>query len=205
MIYEEYKYVVSLPKGQIIEELKQKSKSGNLTDDDYKKLEAFVSDSVYHEADYLKGYENIKNELPLINRLVNELSKLQYTWNFKKFDVYQVNLTLYGPGGSYHPHDGSILIYTTVDGAFKNNDNPSNIIIHEVTHIGIEESIISTYHVPHTMKERIVDTFVALHFGKDLPNYRIQSMGETRTDEYLNEKSDFKELHNIVEQVLHEK
>ncbi len=66
----------------------------------------------------------------------------------------------------------------------------------------MEESIISTYNVPHSMKERIVDTFVSLNFEKYLPNYKLQHMGEKRTDEFLNKKSDFKDLPQIVEQIL---
>ena len=203
--FEAHNYQVSLPKGSLIEELKQKAKSGNLSDYDYEKLEEFVLDSVYNKAGYQMGYEKIKNELPLINQMINQLGRSRFSWGFKEFEIYTVNLTLYGPGGSYNPEEGSILIFTTDKGQFKNYDNPSNTIIHEIVHIGIEESIVMNYNVPHALKERIVDSFVSLNFGQLLPNYRIQDMGDKRTDPYLKKARNLKELDKIVEQILNGK
>ena len=200
--FEANNYQVSLPQGSIIEELKQKAKSKQLSDSDYARLESFVKDSVYKKSDYLKGYEKIELERPLLNKMINELSQSNFNWEFKAFETYQVNLTLYGPGGSYNPDEGSILIYTTPEGKFKNYANPSNTLIHEVVHIGIEETIVAKYNVPHTLKERIVDTFVSLYFSQYLPNYRIQDMGESRTDKHLKTKTDLEHLDKIVELTL---
>ena len=97
------------------------------------------------------------------------------------------------------------MIFTTPTGGFKNYDNPANTIIHEVIHIGIEEAIISELNVPHALKERIVDKYVMLYYSPFLPDYRIQDMGDTRIDKYLNEIGDLKELDKIVEKVLAEK
>ena len=199
--FEENNYQISLPKGQIVEELKVKSKSGNLVTEDYVRLERFVMDSVYDESDYRKGFEKIVKEAALINKMINQLNKSKFNWAFKTFETYSLNLTLYGPGGSYNPDEGSILIYTTPTGQFKNYDNPANTIIHEVVHIGIEEAIITKYNVPHALKERIVDTFVSLNFGQDLPDYRIQDMGDKRTDQYLTSISSLKDLDKIIEQL----
>ncbi len=203
--FEAHNYQVSLPKGHLIEELKQKSKSGKLKNEDYKRLEKYVRDSVYNNADYLKGYEKIMSEIDLINKMINQINTSDFNWDFREFKIYTVNLTLYGPGGSFNPDEGSILIYTTSTGQFKNYDNPSYTIIHEVIHIGIESAIISRYDVSHPLKERIVDTFVSLHFGNYLPEYRIQDMGEYRTDQHLKEVDDFKELDTIVSQIQNKK
>lgn len=200
--FEEHNYQVSLPKGALIEELIQNVKSGITSDNDYDRLERFVLDSVYNKSDYMSGYDKISSEKPLINKMINQLEDLNYNWNFKTFELYQINLTLYGPGGSYDPNLGSILIFSTEDGRFKSYKNPSNTIIHEVTHIGIEESIITKLNVPHPLKERIVDTFVKLNFGKYLPNYKIQGMGDERIDKYLKEVNDLKTLDEIVEAIL---
>ena len=54
------------------------------------------------------------------------------------------------------------------------------------------------------MKERIVDTFVSLNFQKDLPDYRIQDMGENRTDAYLKDRTDLNSLDTIVKDILSE-
>lgn len=203
--FEDNNYQIILPKGLFIQKLKGKSKSENLINKDYEQLKKFVKDSVYNKADYQKGNEKIKNELVLINKMINEISQSEYNWKFKEFKTYQVNLTLYGPGGSYDPDEGSILIFTTANGHFKNYDNPSNTIIHEITHIGIEEAIISKYQVPHSLKERIVDTFVFLNFKQYLPAYRIQDMGEIRPDQYIKTKTDLKKLDSFVEIIMKEK
>ncbi|MEM1120092.1 MAG: hypothetical protein AAGJ18_06555 [Bacteroidota bacterium] len=200
--FEQNNYQLSLPEGALIEALKQKSKAGTLSDDDYTQLEAFMIDSIYKASAYQAGFAKIEQEIDLLNKMIEQINPANFGWPFKKFDTYQVNLTLYGPGGSYNPDEGSLLIFTTPKGQFKNYENPANTIIHEIVHIGIENSIIGKYNVPHTLKERIVDTFVQLHFGQYLPHYRIQEMGENRSDKYLKKVGDFKNLDQIVEQIL---
>lgn len=202
--FEEYGYQVSLPSGELIEELKEKSRAGSLTDNDYQRLETFLVDHVYNKANYQEGYDLLVKETELIDRMISELNGSAFSWGFKEFENYAINLTLYGPGGSYNPFEGSILLFTTSDGEFKGYKNPANIVIHEIVHIGIESSIITQYNVPHTLKERIVDTFVSLHFKQYLPEYRVQDMGEYRTDPYLKEVDDFTQLDSIVHTILTE-
>lgn len=197
--FEANNYQVSFPQNPLIEQLKVKSKQNKLTDADYESLIALMHDTVYNHADYQAGYNKIEQNLALLDSMIQQLNPAQFDWNFKSYETYQVNLTLYGPGGSYNPDEGSILIYTTPEGQFKGYDNPINTLIHEIVHIGIEASIVGKYDVPHQLKERIVDTFVSLNFGTYLPDYRIQNMGDTRTDAYLKSKLDFKELDKIVE------
>ena len=136
--------------------------------------------------------------------MVSRIGECIWHWPFKAFDNDQINLTQYGSGGSYHPDDGSILIFTTPQGQFKQYDNPANTNIHEIIHIGIEASIIQQLKVPHTLKERIVDLYVQLSFHKELPDYRIQNMGDKRIDQYLNKKKQLKHLHQIIETFMKE-
>lgn len=200
--FEANNYDVSLPKGSLIDELIVKTKSGTLVDADYTRLERFMTDSVYNATDYQSGFQKIEGQLVLINKMISEISGLDLNWSFRLFDTYQINLTLYGPGGSYDPDRGTILIYCTPRGQFRSYDNPANTIIHEVTHIGIEESIINKFDVPHALKERIVDSFVLLNFTKDLPDYRIQDMGDYRIDQHLKSKMDLKKLDEYVMKVI---
>lgn len=200
--FEQNNYQVSLPKGPLIASLKEKAKKDKLDDSDYKALQSFIRDSVYSKDDYQQGYSRIKSELPLINTMITELALVDYKWNFKTFDVYEVNLTLYGPGGSYNPDEGSLLVYTTPQGLFKQYDNSANTIIHEIIHIGIEQAIVQNLDVPHALKERIVDTIVILHFKEYLPSYYIQDMGDYRLDAYLKERKDLSQLPEIVTQIL---
>lgn len=199
---EENKYQINLPKDEFIEELKLKSKQNTLNDNDYIKLETFMTDSLYDKADYLKGYIKIKNQSSVINKMINQIDQLKLNWTFKTFKTYQINITLYGPGGSYNPDEGSILIFTTPDGQFKNYNNPTNTIIHEITHVGIENSIINRYQVPHVLKERIVDTFVFLNFEEALPDYKIQDMGDYRINQYIKTKDDLMNLSAHTEDLI---
>ncbi|MEM9024167.1 MAG: hypothetical protein AAGB22_10520, partial [Bacteroidota bacterium] len=146
--------------------------------------------------------EKIRQQLALLDTMIHQLNPTSYPWTFTTFDTYRVTLTLYGPGGSYDPEEGSILIYTTPTGQVKNYDDPANTIIHEVVHIGLEQAIMVTLQVPHPLKERIVDTFVSLHFGRYLPEYRIQNLGDTRSDPYLKSPADFSRLDQIVARLL---
>ncbi len=200
--FEQHNYAVSLPAGQLIESLLQKSRSNQLTDDDYIGLQVFMQNDVYQAADYLSGSQKINANLPLINRMINQISDGRRNWDFKEFENYQVRLTLYGPGGSFDPDNGSILIFTSPEGGFKQYKNPANIIIHEVVHIGIEHSIVQKHGVPHGLKERIVDTFVLLNFHEMLPAYRKQPMGDQRLDAMLTSQDDLNDLASIIEQFV---
>jgi transcription-repair coupling factor (superfamily II helicase) len=71
--------------------------------------------------------------------------------------------------------------------------------------MGLEYPIIRKYKVPHGSKERIVDTFVWLHFKKHLPEYYIQNMGDKRLDVYLKQVKDLENLESIVKKVLSNK
>ena len=202
--FEKHNYEISLPKGRYIELLKIKAKENSLSKNDYENLKAFIKDSVYKKSDYEQGYQKIESQRKLINTMISKITKSNYNWDFKKFNTYQINLTLYGPGGSYNSDEGSVLIYTTPNGTFKQYDNPANTIIHEITHIGIESSIVAKFKVPHPLKERIVDTFVFLNFANYLSSYKIQDLGDNRLDAYLKTKKSLKHLNSFVETIMNE-
>lgn len=200
--FEKNNYTINLPKGELIEELKLKAKNGKLADDDYSRLKEFFGAAIYREEDYKAGWQKIKNNETLLNEIINKISKPVTDWKFNEFDTYQINLTLYGPGGSYNPEKGSILIYTTKEGKFKQYENPSNTIIHEIVHIGIEETIIQKFNVPHRLKERIVDLYVKINFGNYLNEYRLQSFGDQRIDNYISKPEDFNSLRSVITNLL---
>ncbi|MCG8330999.1 MAG: hypothetical protein MI974_25120 [Chitinophagales bacterium] len=202
--FEEHNYEISLPQGDLIEELKQKAKLNQLTDEDYQQLEQYMRSTIYQKTDYEKGYRKIESNKALLNKMINEIGAVRKDWHYKEFKQYEVKLTLYGPGGSYDPETGSILIYTTKEGAFKQYDNPSNTIIHEIVHIGTEASIMNKYNIPHPLKERIIDNIVLINFKEDLPEYRLQTFGDSRIDAYLKNKRSIKRLDKIVERFQRE-
>lgn len=172
--FESHNYQVNLPVGSFIQTLKEKSKAKLLSDSDYEALRSYIKDSVYKVNDYKKGHEKVLKQVSFVEQLINEIDETQFDWNFKKFSTYTVNLTFYGPGGSFDPEEGSIILFTTKDGHFKNYANPANTMIHEIIHIGIERSIISKHQVPHSLKERIVDTFVMLNLKPNYLNTRFR-------------------------------
>ncbi len=202
--FDQHGYSISLPQGALIDSLLTKARSGSLNDSDFARLQNYMQASVYDAKDYQAAYKIIEGRRSLINNMINEIDAGERGWSFRSFLTYQINLTLYGPGGSYDPENGSILIYTTPEGDFKNYRDPANTIIHEVVHIGIEASIIRKFNVPHPMKERIVDKFVLLNFKGYLPDYRIQNIGDARIDVHLNSGEDLARLSSIVEKVLRE-
>ncbi len=200
--FDEFGYSLSLPEGEIIESLKKKSRENTLSDDDYRELLLFMKKKVYKKSDYDEGYKKVSTAIPLLESFLEEIKNTERNWDFKLFETYRVVLTLYGPGGSYNPDDGSILLYTTKNGDFKQYKNPANTIIHEITHIGMEESIILRYQLPHGVKERIVDTFVSLNFQSQLPDYRIQNMGNTEIDSLFSTKEDLYNLEEVIQSFL---
>jgi hypothetical protein len=161
--------------------------------------------SVYERNDYLKGYQKITETIPTIEKAITILSEVQMKWNFALLPEYQIALTLYGPGGSYDPEIGRILLQTTTAGTFKGYNNPANTIIHEIIHIGIESSIVKKYNLTHTLKERIVDRIVQILFCDLLTDYRLQGFGDSSIDNYLKSKDDFINLPHNIEKYLAEK
>jgi len=124
--FEEHNYKVSLPNGNLIETLKQKSKTNSLTDKDFELLLAHMKSSVYKKGEYEKGFKNIATNKVLINKMINEFFGIEKDWKFKEFEKYIIKLTLYGPGGSCDSKSGIITLYTTKEGLYKQYKNPAN-------------------------------------------------------------------------------
>ncbi len=201
--FDEHGYQVSLPESDLMETLQEKSRKGKLVSSDRDELETLMKE-IYDASDYQAGYDKVTQNMGLINGSVSELVERKHNWDFQLFDTYEVFLTLYGTGGSYDPEDGSIILFTNTEGAFRQYDNPAYTIIHEIVHIGIEESIIAKFNLPHPMKERIVDTYVSISFGDKLPGYRIQNMGDPAIDEYIQSESELINLEKVVVGFLEE-
>lgn len=195
-------YELSLPEHPMMESLIEKAKRSELTRKDRDSLDRLMRNNIYNRKLYELAYAKIKSRQAHINQLINRLDRLDKNWNYQSFETYQVRLTFYGPGGSFDPSNGSILIFATPGGAFKQYKDPACTIIHEVVHIGIEESIVSQLSVPHALKERVVDRIVEMNFKEELPEYRVQNMGYAEFDGYLRDLSDFKELNKVLKKFL---
>jgi hypothetical protein len=193
-------YNINLPKHSLIDSLIKKSKKGTFGNEDFPVIYTLVETKVFEQNNYEQAMLKVENEIDLLNNLLNEIidKKTDWDWNFKMFNKYKVVFTLYGTGGSYDPDGGIITLLTNKDGEFMKYKNPAYTIIHEITHMGMEYSIIGKYNLSHSLKERIVDTFVFLMFQEKLPEYKIQNMGDTTIDKYLNKKKDIESLNKII-------
>lgn len=202
--FEEQGYDINLPKDSLIDSLILKSKDGAFGNDDYATIFTLLETKAFDKNNYNQAIQKTEDQLDLLNDFIAEIdaTKSEWDWDFKMFDSYKIVFTLYGTGGSYDPDDGTITLLTNQAGYFMNYENPANTIIHEITHMGMEYSIVRKYDLPHELKERIVDTFVKLMFKEELPEYRIQNMGDVKIDAHLKKKEDLASLDTIVTQFL---
>lgn len=119
--------------------------------------------------------------------MVKKLALLTYSWDFKIFPKYEVVLTKYGPGGRYNPNTGTVELLIFKGGKF--GREPTHTIIHEIVHIGIEDSIVEKFKLNHSEKERLVDLLVRIIFKEEFPDYLIQKIGDVRLDKYVTEET----------------
>ncbi len=202
--FEQHGYDISLPEHHLVDELVIKARDEKLESADRDRLDRLMRDEVYDRSSYLSAHERIRSRSALIDQLINRLDDIEKQWDYRSFETYTVRLTHYGPGGSYDPDTGTILIFATPEGSFKQYKDPACTIIHEVVHIGIEQSIVSRLNLPHALKERVVDRVVWLNFHEELPEYRIQNMGYTALDEYMTYTPEVSNLGEILERFMNE-
>ena len=198
--FEKQGYDINLPKDSLIDALITKSKNGTFGDEDFPLIYTLVENKIFDQKSYVQAKLKVEKQIDLLTGFISEIDakKGQWDWKFKMFDTYKVVFTLYGTGGSYDPDEGIITLLTNKEGGFMKYKNPAYTIIHEITHMGMEYSIVRKYNLPHGLKERIVDTFVYLMFREKLPEYKIQRMGDENIDKYLNKKKDIGSLNSIV-------
>ncbi len=195
-------YDLSLPDHPLMDSLIARVKSNRLNSEDSLALMATMRDDIFDATDYQAGMDKVTEQMGHLNSMINRLDEAKRSWSFQHYETYQLAFTLYGPGGSYNPDAGSILLYTTPQGDFKSYNNPANTIIHEIVHIGIENSIIGPNEVPHPLKERLVDHIVLLRFGKELPTYRMQPMGDPELDQFFQDISALEDLPQTLQAYL---
>ncbi|OFZ51764.1 MAG: hypothetical protein A2381_18450 [Bdellovibrionales bacterium RIFOXYB1_FULL_37_110] len=167
----------------------------------YNELLAIFDKEIYCKDDYTKGYRLLLSKLNIIVEAINHLALLKEKWCFKMFPQYLVRLTQYGPGGFYSYENGTIFIQVNPDGLFTEL-NPIETIIHEIVHIGIEESIIQKYNLEHWEKERLVDLICQQYLQNFLPNYQLQKNGNKMLDDFFNIPDFTLSLPRIIEKYL---
>ena len=115
------------------------------------KIKEAVRDE-FDESFYQKQKDFIfKNWEKSFSQIVFELNKT----GLSILDEYKIFLTRYGTGGSYHFPDEVIINIE-----FISKDNLLQTAIHEIVHL-IIEPLISSYHINHWPKERLVDLIIS--------------------------------------------
>lgn len=145
--------------------------------------EVFASE-VYQAAELEQAVKILAEESVNLKQALEWFAANSATEGFRSFDRYEVILTLYGPGGSYDPETGTIVLFTTSDGKFKGGGGP-HTIVHEMMHLAVEEGLVRRFGLSHWEKERLVDLLVQRDFSESLPDYKLQSLGEKALDPYV--------------------
>jgi len=198
--YNQNGYKISLPTNAVIDDLKTKALQHQLQREDSRKLEEAFKKEIYNADKYKLGLIKLKEAKDQVVKCFPIFFEYQDKWGFKLFPQYKIKLTLYGPGGSYNSSGGEIIMLTPEDGKFKRE--PSETIVHEMVHIGIEAIIIKKYNLAHWVKERMVDKFVDYHFRNLFPNYWMNNKGDTSIDPYLNHPDSWERLPYYIEEYL---
>lgn len=199
-------YTINLPNDSLIDSLVIKSKNGTFGDNEFSAIYTLLESKLFNPNEYQEAKQKVENELDLLNDFLEEIDidKNQWDWKFNMFDKYKVVFTLYGTGGSYDADQGIVTLMTNEKGDFIRYKNPAYTIIHEISHIGMEYSIVQKHKLNHGLKERLIDTFVYLMFKDRLSKYKIQDMGDVSIDKYLNKKKDIESLNSIITEFVKE-
>jgi len=184
-------YIVELPDISLLQDPK-------MLEDQDNAFNVFKT-SEYNLRFFDKGLKILNSERNILEDLIKKLMSIADLWDFKVFSKYEILLTKYGPGGRYNSNIGRVVLLTTKKGGFKRES--SHTVLHEIAHIGIEDSIVKKYSLSHSEKERLVDLLVKMVFTIEFPDYRVQKIGDSRIDSYINNEA-IKNLPKTIERYI---
>lgn len=189
-----------LPSNPLFKDLEEHSeKINNLNWDSYFKV--FISE-VYQPISCVPIQKMIRNYESTLLTALDRIRTLHQQWGFKISPHYNIILELYGPGGSYNPNCGNIVINVTTQGFPIAQQPLCEIIIHEMVHIGIEDIIVQKFQLTHWEKEALVDTICSLYFNDLLPHYWIQPRGDKKIKEYVTYENICNDLPGAIKQYI---
>ncbi len=163
---------------------------------DIKEAKKIFKKDVYNPDFFEKGLRTLSKDVKLVKEAIKKMENWK-NWKFKLFPSYQVKLTAYGPGGSYDFNHGNIIMKTKESGEFVRD--PYHTIVHEIIHIGIEESIVKKFELTHLEKEGLVDSICANCFDDLLIDYVIQDRGDKKVFNLVS-KDNIMELPKIIKE-----
>ena len=193
--YNEHGYKIPIPEHPFFLDI---SKNLDLLDSlDMEKARAIFKTEVYNPQFFEKGVETIKKDIAIVEKAIKKMEQWK-NWKFKLFPKYEVRLTAYGPGGSYNFNEGNIIMKTKKSGEFIRRV-PCHTIVHEIIHIGIEESVVKKFELTHVEKEGLVDSICANYFDDILIDYRVQNLGDKKVFDLI-AKDNIMELPEIIKE-----
>ena len=198
--YDQFGYNLVFPKDSDMQVLVQKARDKKLTYQDYDALSKLMTEKWFNSSNYERGYSKTIDSLPTVEQVLPRFQDYNAKWGFKLFPTYKIRLTLYGVGGSYNPQVGEIIVLTTQDGNFPRGPNPTDTIVHESVHLGIEGPVIAQYAIEQRTKERIVDRFIYDNFRHLFPGYVLNSTMDTSVDKYLQGSDAYDNLPDRIRQ-----
>ncbi len=144
---------------------------------DIKEARKIFKNDIYNTDFFEKGLNTVNKNIELVEKAIKKMEEWK-NWKFKIFTLYHIKLTAYGPGGSYDFNYGNIIMKTKESGEFARV--PSHTIVHEIIHIGLEESIVKKFELTHLEKEGLVDSICANCLDDLLIDYIVQNRGEKK-------------------------
>ncbi len=184
--YRQHGYDVALPEHAAFQALAQPG--ARVDGVDQARLRTVFEREVYREDDFSAGMHALDGASAQFEAVFPVFARFADKWGFRVFPRYLVLLTLYGPGGSYDSDRGQITLFTTRDGRFR-RARGTDVIVHEMVHLGIEEVIVRRFGLEHWEKEGLVDRVCAIGLRSELPGYVVQSKGAAKLDPFVDEKA----------------
>ena len=161
---------------------KYESRIDNLTQKEIDDIRINLVTQEYDTNNYSRAIKDIKSILPALLKGLTKIQQLSSCLEFKEYDDYLILLTKYMQGGSFDYLGGKVTIGCEPSG-FNDLTNPTRIILHEIIHIGIQESIVSKFQLTHREKERVVDHLCKRVLVPDiLDYYNLQPVGDPKID-----------------------
>jgi len=125
----------------------------------------------YHESDYAQLLEVTKAGKGRINKLTPKFFESAQKWGYKTPSKYEIVLTRYGPFGGLNQKNAPIRV--NLETKEKMLD-PVKVILHELVHQGVEDTIAAPYGLTNHEKEALVDHICS----KLMPDYKRRSLSD---------------------------
>ena len=136
-----------------------------------------------------------ENEKFLVNnweKIFKEIESAFLKSNLLPQEEYRIYLTKYGTGGSYD-FPNTVIVNTSFSINILKN------IIHEITHLAIEENVVK-YKIGQAQKERIVDLFFVKNFPRRaLVQNVYMSMNTDKIDQTFDDN--FPNMENVIKKL----